>query len=229
MESGKTMGNLPDFIIIGEMKCGTTALYKYLTEHAQVQPAKRKEINFFNTYYDRGLAWYQSQFPDCVKCITGESSGYLRFPEAASKIYKAVPQVKLILILRNPVDRAYSHYHMRLDKGEITSPFEQAIQSKSTYLEIGNYVWNLKRWMEVFPKDQFHIVQSEKLFKQPQKTLDETFRFLGLSPHPLDVYKHHNSGSYSKMNPETRRRLIQYYKPNNDKLYQFLGTKFDWD
>lgn len=223
------MGKLPDFIIIGEMKCGTTALYKYVQEHPQIEPAKRKELNFFNTYYDNGLAWYRSQFPDCAGCLTGESSGYLRFPEAALKLSEAIPQVKLILILRNPVDRAYSHYQMRLSKGEVTLPFEEAIQDKRTYLEIGNYVENLKKWMKVFLKKQFHIVQNEKLFKHPRETLNETFRFLGLPPHPLSIYKPHNAGSYPKMRPQTRRKLIAYYKPYNAELYKFLGKKFDWD
>lgn len=223
------MGRLPDFIIMGEMKCGTTALYRYITEHPKVKPARRKELAFFNAYHDKGLDWYKSQFPDCDQCMTGEATGYLKFPHVAPKVYAAVPDVKLILILRNPVDRAYSHYHMHLRKGKIDVPFEKAIEKKLTYLDKGNYAWKLKRWMNVFPKEQFHIVQSEKLYKHPQKTMDEVFKFLELPTHKLNIYEHHNSGNYSKMNPATRKKLVEYYKPYNEELYQFLGTNFHWD
>ncbi|WP_164525487.1 sulfotransferase domain-containing protein [Siminovitchia acidinfaciens] len=223
------MGKLPDFIIMGEMKCGTTALYRYITDHPKVEPAKRKELAFFHAYYDKGIEWYKSQFPDCEQCMTGEATGYLKFPNVARKIHKVLPKIKLILILRNPVDRAYSHYHMHLRKGIISIPFEKAIQGKSTYLDKGIYVRKLKRWMEIFPREQFHIVQSEKLYKQPQKTMDEIFKFLGLPRYKLNVYDHHNAGSYSKMNSETRKKLVDYYKPYNEELYQLLGEKFNWD
>lgn len=223
------MGKLPEFIIIGEMKCGTTALYRYICDHPMVEPAKRKELAFFNAYYHKGMEWYKSQFPDCENCITGEATGYLKFPDVAPRVYDAVPNAKLLLILRNPVDRAYSHYHMHLRKGKIQVPFEEAIQDHSTYLDKGIYAWKLKRWMEVFPKEQFHIVQSEQLYKHPQKTLNETFKFLGLPPHKLNVYEHHNSGSYEEMNVGTRKKLIEYYKPFNQELYDFLGVNYQWD
>lgn len=229
MERGKTMGKLPDFIIMGEMKCGTTALYRYITEHPKVKPARRKELAFFNAHYDKGMEWYKSQFPDCENCMTGEATGYLKFPEVAPKVYDTVPNVKLILILRNPVDRAYSHYHMHLRKGKISIPFEKAIEGKSTYLEKGNYAWKLKKWMKVFPREQFHIVQSEKLNERPQETMDGIFKFLGLTSYKLNVYEQHNSGDYSKMNPKTRKILVDYYKPYNEELYQFLGTNYNWD
>ncbi|HET7579657.1 MAG TPA: sulfotransferase domain-containing protein [Bacillales bacterium] len=223
------MGKLPDFIIMGEMKCGTTALYRYITEHPKVKPAKRKELAFFNAHYDKGIDWYKSQFPDCKRCMTGEATGYLKFPDVAPRVYDAVPNVKLILILRNPVDRAYSHYHMHLRKGKISIPFEEAIQGKSTYLDKGNYAWKLKKWMKVFPMEQFHIVQSEKLHERPQETMDDIFKFLGLPSYQLNVYEHHNSGDYFKMDPKTRKILVNYYQPYNEELYQFLGTNFNWD
>jgi hypothetical protein len=229
VERRRNMGKLPDFIIMGEMKCGTTALYRYISEHPMVEPAKRKELAFFNAHYEKGLDWYKSQFPDCKNCFTGEATGYLKFPDVAPRVYEAVPNVKLILILRNPVDRAYSHYHMHLRKRKIDVPFEEAVQGESTYLDKGIYAWRLKKWMDVFPREQFHIIQSEQLYKHPQETLNETFKFLGLPSYELNVYEHHNSGSYQPMNPETRKKLVDFYKPYNKELYDFLGVDYQWD
>jgi len=223
------MGKLPDFLIIGEMKCGTTALYNYITKHPQVKPAKKKEIGFFNSYYEQGLDWYQDHFPDYPKCVTGEASGYLKFPDAIERIYRTVPQVKLIVILRNPVDRAYSHYHMHLRKKKISIPFEKAIQSTPGYLNQGKYAWKLWKWMEYFPQKQFHIMQTEALYNAPRKTMNTVFKFLELPSCPLNGYKHHNTGSYKEMNPATRKKLIDYYKPYNKELYPFLETNYNWN
>lgn len=225
----KTMGKLPDFLIIGEMKCGTTALYKYLTEHPEIEPAHRKEIAFFNLYYDKGVEWYRAQFPGCEQCLTGEAAGYLKFPYVAERVKELIPQVKLFVILRNPIDRAYSHYNMKVRKGRISAPFEKAIQNQPSYLNHGKYAWKLERWMKVFPKEQFHIIQSEKLYTQPQKTLKQALTFLELPSYPLSIYKHYNLGTYADMNPDTRKKLIDYYKPYNRKLYQLLGMRFHWD
>ncbi|HLQ71944.1 MAG TPA: sulfotransferase [Bacillota bacterium] len=223
------MGKCPDFLIIGEMKCGTTALYKYVTGHPQIEPATRKELAFFNSHFNKGIRWYQRQFPDVGKHLTGEASGYLKFPDVSRRVAKVIPNVKLIVILRNPVDRAYSHYHMHLEKKKISIPFEKAIKQFPVYLEQGKYEWKLRRWMKVFPANQFFIIQNEQLNKLPQKTMGSVFRFLGLRTYSVNVHKKYNTQNYTKIHPRTREVLIDYYKPYNKRLYRLLNKQFDWD
>lgn len=223
------MGKLPDFLIIGEMKCGTTALYKYVTEHPQIEPAKRKELAFFNIHFNKGVRWYQHQFPNHPKHLTGEASGYLKFPDVARKVAGVIPHVKLIVILRNPVDRVYSHYHMHVKKRRIAMPFEKAIQTIPGYLDQGKYAWKLKKWMEIFPDNQFLIIQNETLNKTPQKTMNGVFRYLGLHDFSVNVHKKYNTQNYTNIHPQTRKWLINYYKPYNNELYELLNKKFDWD
>ncbi|HLR03340.1 MAG TPA: sulfotransferase domain-containing protein [Virgibacillus sp.] len=221
------MGKLPDFLIIGEMKCGTTALYKYITEHPQIEPAKRKELAFFNIHFNKGIRWYQHQFPENTQ-LTGEASGYLKFPDVAKKVADVIPDVKLIVILRNPVDRVYSHYHMHLKKRKIAIPFEKAIQQHPGYLHQGKYVLKLKKWMEIFPAEQFLILESEQLDKMPQKMMNRVFRYLGVHAYSVNVHKKYNTHNYAKIHPHTRKKLLDYYEPYNKDLYQLLNKRFDW-
>ncbi|MGF1588757.1 MAG: sulfotransferase domain-containing protein [Pleurocapsa sp.] len=129
-----SLRSMPDFIIIGAAKCGTSSLYKYLTQHPKIKSAFQKEPSFFNTYFDKGLTWYRSNFPiQRQNFITGEASpGYFYYPPAPQRIAKLIPAVKLIVLLRNPVDRACSLYYYNLkhlgDKDEF--PFEEAIRKE---------------------------------------------------------------------------------------------------
>src|SRR5205823_10005526 len=130
---------MPDFIIIGTMRGGTTSLYSYLTAHPYIGSAYMKEVHFFDVYYSKGLPWYRAQFPSSVQkyyaervqkqsFITGEASPYYLFhPHAPKRIAKILPQVKLIVLLRNPVSRAYSHYYHEVTGGHEKLSFEEAI------------------------------------------------------------------------------------------------------
>ncbi len=132
---------LPDMIIIGAMKCGTTSLFRYLAEHPDFFPPMTKEIHFFDSKYDQGLDWYRRRFPTKIKrltcrlrgrrIITGEASPYYMFhPHAMRRIASILPTVKLIVLLRNPVDRAYSHYHYEVKHGREQLTFEEAIDAE---------------------------------------------------------------------------------------------------
>ena len=110
----------PDFIIIGAQRSGTTSLYNYLIEHQNIKSTSQKEIHYFDNNYDKGLTWYSKKFPSIRKGIeiTGEASPYYIFhPHAVNRISKDFPNVKLIVLLRNPIERAYSHYCMAIKKG----------------------------------------------------------------------------------------------------------------
>lgn len=261
---------MPDLIIIGTQRGGTTSLYKYLLEHPQIVAATTKEIHFFDNNFHRGIPWYRTQFPLLIQgdmgetiCrqgfITGEASPYYLFhPLAPARATLVVPKTKLIVLLRNPVDRAYSHYCRMVMKGRETLSFEDALAQEEartrdeeqrliadphyisynhqhhTYLARGIYADQLQRWMNYFPSEQFFIIKSEDFYATPDTTLKEIFMFLGLpevAREQQQEYKQFNRSTYSqaKMEPETRRRLLTYFEPHNERLSTLLGRDFGWD
>lgn len=261
---------MPDFIIIGAMRGGTTSLYSYLTDHPNIGPAYMKEVHFFDVYYSKGLHWYRAQFPSSVQkyyaervqkqpFITGEASPYYLFhPHAPKRIAKNLPQVKLVVLLRNPVSRAYSHYYHELSGCHEKMPtFEEAIACEEerigkegellakneqynsynhrhfSYLARGIYVDQLKVWMNLFPREQFLILKSEDFFADPATVLKQVLEFLNVPDFGLkkeqQEYEQLNTTSPPKMNPQTRKRLMEYFEPHNARLYDYLGVDFGWN
>jgi hypothetical protein len=134
-QAGSGMGALPDFVIIGPTKCGTTFLYHLLTQHPLVEPAAFKEPHYFNMFFDEeGIEWYRRCFPaprwkDGQKTITGEATPeYLVHPRVPERMAEVVPHARLIALLRNPVERTYSAYHHRVRNGQETRTFEEAVE-----------------------------------------------------------------------------------------------------
>ena len=258
---------LPDFYLIGAQKCGTSALYDYLVQHPCIHPCSTKEPRFFDKYYNRNINWYKSCFPFTFqkkfeikffhrKFLTGEATErYFEHPHAPKRIKKLTPKAKFIVLLRNPIDRAYSHYNMRYESKKEELTFEQAIKHEKertkdefekmvndesyyskdyfhhSYLERSLYVDKLQRWMNVFSKDQFLILKSEEFFKDPNNIYNQVIKFLELQKWELPEYKKIGASKYNKpkMEPTTRKQLIDYFKPYNERLYKFLGTNFNWD
>jgi hypothetical protein len=262
---------LPDFLIIGTQRGGTTSLYSYLIDRPGVGPASVKELHFFDKKFHKGPSWYRAHFPTSIQkysfeltrkqiFVTGEASAYYIFhPHAPKRVAKVLPQVKLIVLLRNPVDRAYSQYNFEVELGRETLSFEDALEreeerigketeklladehyasfdhSRYSYLARGIYVDQLQCWMSFFPPAQFLLLKSEEFYADPVAVLEQTSKFLNLSelaPHErTKKYKLHNYNStpYPKMDAATRKRLIEYFEPHNQRLYDFLGMNFDWD
>ena len=259
--------SMPDFIIIGAAKCGTSSLYQYLIQHPNIKSAFQKEPSFFNKYFDKDLTWYRSNFPiHRQDFITGEASpGYISYPPAPQRIAKLIPSVKLILLLRNPVDRACSFYYHKLKFLGNKDPlsFEEAIKQEPirlnlnselrkiiddekcynredyyylhkkyyhhTYLCNSIYIDYIKHWLRFFPKKQLLILKSEDLFEDPRATYARVLEFLNLPEWDLKKYKKYNPNQYQKMDSATRDYLIDYFKPHNKMLYEYLGTNFNWD
>jgi hypothetical protein len=235
------IGALPEFVIIGAQKGGTSFLYYLLTRHPLVEPAARKELHFFDQpeYFDNGAEWYRRCFPrvgskDGQRSITGEATPYYLFdPPVAERMAKIVPKAQLIALLRNPIDRAYSHYQMQVKRGTEPRSFEEAIeQQHSSYVSRGIYVDQLLRWFEFFSKEQMLILKSEDFFERPVETLKVVLTFLDLpdwQPEASDLQQRRHSGTYSqKMDPATRRRLEAYFEPYNQRLYEYLDVDFGW-
>lgn len=258
---------LPNFLIIGFPKCGTTSLYEYLIQHPSIYSASGKEIDYFDRLYDRGLSWYRMSFPtnftkNYSKTIlkksfqTGEATPrYMVHPHALNRIKMDLPNAKFIVLLRNPIERAFSHFTMNQKNDYEYRTFEDALNHEEervkgryekmqknenyyswdydlyAYLEHGKYVDKLKRWMKIFPKEQFFIIQSEMFSKDPSKIYNQTLEFLGLPKYNLKNYKRYKQRNYKgkNMDPKLREKLSEYFKPHNDELYEFLGRKFDWE
>ena len=232
-------GTLPDFVIIGAQKGGTSFLYHLLTQHPLVEPAARKEVHYFEGLFDLGIEWYRWCFPqpkwkDGRTTITGEATPYYLFhPQVPKRMAETVPQARLIALLRNPIDRAYSHYQMQVKRGTEPKVFEEAIEQQgSSYLSRGVYVDQLPRWFEFFSKEQMLVLKSEDFFEGPVDTLKTVLDFLDLSQWEPEVAKLRqglHKGVYQQtMNPFTRRQLKAYFEPYNQRLYEYLGVDFGW-
>jgi hypothetical protein len=235
------IGTLPDFVIIGAQKGGTSFLYYLLTRHPLVEPAARKELHFFDQpeHFDNGAEWYRRCFPrlslkDGQRSITGEATPYYLFdPPVAERMAEIVPKARLITLLRNPIDRAYSHYQMQVKRGTEPRTFEEAIeQQHSSYVSRGIYVDQLLRWFEFFSKEQMLILKSEDFFERPVEILKVVLTFLDLpdwQPDASDLQQRRHTGAYKqKMDPSTRRRLEAYFEPYNQRLYECLDVDFGW-
>jgi hypothetical protein len=175
---------LPNFLVIGAQKAATTSIYFLLKSHYDVFMAEKKELHFFNTDYNhqRGLRFYSSYFLGWKgeKAIGEATPGYLHNPEVPKRIYDAIPNVKLIVSLRDPIDRAYSAYVMQQSKGSEFPgrSFEEAVKATPEYIEFGRYHKHLLRYLNYFSKTQFCILLYEELKTDPHKFYKSIFDFL---------------------------------------------------
>jgi len=252
----------PDFIIIGGEKCGTTSLYHYLSQHPAVLSSSTKEVHYFDTNYI-GDWWYRAHFPTIFKkkylkkfnkkVVAGEATPYyIWHPLSAKRIFQDFPKIKLIAILRNPIDRAYSQYNDNKRKGIENLSFEEALKNENerikgekekiiknpsynsiaywaySYLSKGVYVNQLNHWFQFFPKNQILILDNSQLEKNPHKVLQEIFSFLNISDFDIPLKDKKNVGLYDEMKKETRKFLNEYFFIHNQKLEKLLDKKFLW-
>lgn len=263
-----SMRLMPDFLVIGAQKCGTTSLYHYLVEHPLIVSPTRKQMHFFDNNFDKGVTWYRTHFPSSLykyyfkqvhkqDFITGEATPYYIFhPLAPARVAKLLPHAKFVLLLRNPVDRAYSHYNHEVRKGTEKLSFAEALDKEPerlagetekmraderyysfnhqrySYLSRGVYVDQLLAWYNYFPQERFLVLTSEDFYAKPNVVVKEIVSFLNLPPFPgIDEkeFPYYNQGSYKKMDEAMRTRLIDYFKPHNQRLYDLLGRHLGWD
>ncbi len=175
-----------DFIGIGAQKSGTSWAYTCLYDHPQVC-APLKEIHFFSrSRFEKGQEWYESHFNKCEPAsVKGEfSTSYLSSPEAPYRIHAAYPNAKLIAILRNPIDRAYSQYRNAIKAGEIpeSMSFETFATQEKSVLEQGKYAEQLDRYFSLFPREQLLVLVYEDIKKDPIAFMRRMYDFLGVDP-----------------------------------------------
>lgn len=256
---------LPNFVIIGAPRSGTSSLYYYLTQHPSIFSCKIKEPNYFAMYYDRSLNWYKTFFPTIwskfefekkqkTKFLTGEASTqYYWYPHVAKRVKKVLPNIKLIMLMRNPIDRSFSQYQMEVQHGHEKLSFEEAIKNEKNrtenehkkmltdesyfspkytmyaYIEKSLYINYVKNWLKFFSKENFLFIQSETFYKQPLTIVNKIFEFLELPIMSVDTSKILKKYTIQTINPETRKRLAEYFKPFNEKLYSLIGENFHWE
>jgi len=243
---------LPDALIIGAMKCGTSSLHYYLTQHPGVIAPLRKEVHYFDLNYGRGADWYRANFGRTGQPgLNLDSSPYYLFrPGVPQRAHALVPDARLIVLLRDPVRRAYSHYRHERDKGRESMAFEDAIAAEPerigvaaarlargeiersvehqyfSYLARGRYAEQLERWLEYYPRERLLVLRFEDLAKNPLAVLNRTLQFLELPGMSVATLEARNSRRYPPMNPETAQRLATYFAPHNARLSQLLGEPF---
>lgn len=237
----------PDFIIIGATKCGTTSLFSYLSQHPKVLSPHRKEINFFNHNFNLGIPWYLAQFPaiaDSPDFITGEASpSYIYKEQVVNRIKQLFPDIKLIAMLRNPVERTISEYYHAANHGIEKRSLEEIIKieqeqlktfSRSEametfgYLKNSIYIEKIAKWMNTFPAENILIIESESFFQDTASIMKEVFQFIGISYQKSDRHIAYNVGTYPSVSPDIRQRLKDFFIPYNQELEKYLARKFNW-
>jgi hypothetical protein len=249
---------LPDFLVIGAMRAGTTTLHDLVCRHPRVVPAIGKEIHFFDLNHRKGERWYRAHFPPAEKLrrarwITGEASPYYLFhPAAPARAAELVPDAKIIAVLRHPVDRAYSHYWHTVGHRAEPLAFEEALDREpdrlageeerilseagyagrahqhQSYLARSIYAGQLARWFDRYPRDRVLVLEQRSFFGDPEAGANRLFEFLELDLHPVRAPRRFNEAVYPPMPQETRERLLAFFAPHNDRLFDLLGERFDW-
>ncbi len=202
---------LPDFLGIGAQRAGTTWLYHCLKDHPQIGVSQEKELHFFDSGFDRGLSWYENQFPDTGEFeIVGEvTPNYLNHPDAPGRIAGILPDVKLIAILREPVSRAYSAYELFREKRYGAHPFYEACKAGSDLHNLGCYAGQLERYLAHFDRSQLGIWLYDDLQTDPRTFVSEVYGFLGVD---------------ATFVPESlRERANAILYPRTQKVLQKLG------
>ena len=247
---------LPDFLVLGAQKAGTTALYEYLRRHPQISGPSWKEVSFFDRHWARGESWYRGNFPNVARTRgkhVGEASpSYVFHPLAPRRVQEVVPEARLIVLVRNPVDRALSQYNHEVALGWEPLPFEEALDAEEerlrgeqermasdpryfsrewwshTYKARGRYAEQLERWLAVFPREQLLVLPSDDLGSDPARAHAQVLEFLGASPQRLDSYPRVYEREYEPMKPETRQGLAAAFEEPNRRLYELLGRDLGW-
>ena len=261
---------LPDFVVIGAQKCGSTSAFRYLVQHPQILASLKKDVRYFSENIDKPLSWYKGHFPTQVEknmrekklgktCITGEATpSYIFCQPAAKKLYEMNPYMKIIALLRNPVDRSFSDHQYGLKRGAsnvVGKDFGDRIRAEIEYLNTGNnleemfssedsyqriedhslllgmglYYYQLKNYYDVFPKENIRVYRSEDFFADPAAVLSNMLDFLGLDPFDFPDLRVFNQNKHGKQMDEEMEQLIgEFFEPHNEKLYGLLGERW-WD
>jgi Sulfotransferase domain len=257
----------PSFLICGGQRCGTTSLYRALAAHPVVLKAVlHKGVHYFDTSYQRGMAWYRGHFPlqrtadkvsdrYGVPARTFESSPYYMYhPQAAARIARDLPYAKVVVLVRDPVERAYSQHAHEVARGfEQERDFGSALaleparlhrqeellaqdpdyysfaHQHHAYRARGEYARYLGGMAQHLGRERIHVVESERFFADPEPAYDEVLNFLGLPNLGRPPFERHNARPRpADMDPGIRRELSAHYAPHDEALATWLGRMPIW-
>jgi Sulfotransferase domain len=211
---------LPNFLGIGAPRCGTTWLYKQLYEHQEVFIPRQKEIHFFDQNYEKGLSWYETFFDNSSgkKAIGEITPDYISAENAPERIKKDLGNIRLILMLRNPVERAYSHYWNMINKHkklgiDPDTPFHVMVDMEPRIIDQGRYFKMLQKFLTVFQKEEILIIFHEELKNSPNKIWIRVCRFLGVdeSFRPAWLQQNVNTGQSQYVKLQSLRYMDRFF------------------
>jgi hypothetical protein len=238
---------LPDFLVLGAQKAGTTSLFNYLCLHPKVIGSVPKEIFYFCSHSEKDEFWYRRHFSrqSVVRkrgALCGEATPIsLYIPHAAERAADLVPKAKLIVVLREPAARAVSHYHHQCRFGrelrQIDEVFslEQMAKWKAgalsefdrKYFDWSDYAAGLKHWLAQYPREQLLVLEAERMFSDPQATVDQVCAFLAIEPFTLPTTQAFNAGTAKAAKPMTFKALQNAFSRQNSELRD-LGFEMSW-
>jgi hypothetical protein len=247
---------LPTAVIVGAQKAGTTQLFAHLLTHPRVMPGVKKEIDYFSRNADKSVDWYRSQFPlrstvskQQAHVIDGSPS-YMAIPQALRQMQAVLPDARAIVILRDPVSRAFSHYQHRKTRHLELRSFDQAVEDELRdttlrpvhgaalapaaprmweYVARGYYALQLELLFNLYPSDRVLVIDSAELFADTSGTCNRVFDFLGIEHCHVHVDKVYNKGYYrEQIDPRVMERLQAHYGPYNALLQSMIGRQFSW-
>lgn len=257
---------LPGFLIVGAQRCGTTSLSRSLIEHPAVfGSVLREEVHYFDNAYAEGLGWYRSHFPLALKAqraareaqappVAFESSPYYMFhPLAPERIARDLPEVKLLVLLRDPVERAYSGHAHEVAHGFETESFERALELEParmageaerivaepgyvsfshqhhSYRARGCYAEQLERLEQLFGRERIHVLDSGEFFADPEPVYKGVLEFLGLPALGMPTFERRNARPRpAPMAQSIRDELTEFYRPHDERLADWLGRAPSW-
>jgi Sulfotransferase domain len=256
---------LPGFLIVGTQRGGTTSMYRALSQHPLVaKPLWHKGIHYFDLEYQLGPSWYRAHFPLAaparrrarrfgVEPTTFESSPYyMLHPLAGERITRDLPGVKLLVLVRDPVERAYSAHAHEIARGFESEPFERALELEPqrlageveritadrgyrslalqhhAYVHRGQYAEQLERLEALVGRDRLHVVDSGDFFGEPEPVYDGVLRFLGLPNLGYPLFDRHNARPRGKMSEALRQKLGEHFRPHDARLERWLGGVPSW-
>ena len=251
---------LPDYLIIGAQRAGTTSLQRIITQHPAVMPARlSKGVHYFDVNYTRGLSWYRSHFPTSKRLgkggfthLTGEASPYYVFhPQGPERIARDLPNIRLVVLLRDPVERAISHHRHETRRGFEDLDLMEALSQEGarlegeeakliqddayishahqhfSYVARGLYRDQLDRLYRHIPRDNVLVIQSERFFSEPASVYGDVLGFLGLDPWEPPDYPRMNA-TQGTDEPEAHRLLSDRFAEPNRRLFELLGEEYAW-
>jgi len=254
---------VPDVIIVGAQRSGTTTLFRMLSEHPQViRPTMSKGTAYFDLNHERGMRWYRAHFPLKLlawmrspgkRHVTFESCGYYMFhPHAAARMADELPHVRVVVLLRDPVDRAYSAHRHELNRGFETLDFDEALEREEdrlrgeeqrliddpgaysfehqhhAYLARSRYVEQVRRLLDTFGRDRVLTMDAEALFSDPRSEFSRLCEWLQIDPPGEIANEQWNAQPRDPLSPSRRAELSDYFAPYDEQLSELLDRPLSW-